>query len=326
MDKKYIIDIKKNNNSNDFILNVSNIGKLKSLDLDINNCLINYKKALNKDDLGKASEILSVLKELTEYGDKRFSDGRILFKIKEITLLYKNIDTKNVIDSMNILLKIKSFFRFLNSQITFEYNDENTNLIEKIKIIRDSIKIKELIDTSLYKNYNPSIRDLEIVLQFKENFNTNKEDIYLEEFYNFFYEKINKEIRTLNIITSKYKINKYKNIFSDKYNNNFYESEEFKNLLTRNTTDTYKDFSILADKYYLIYQYNNATIDKEKNSILARLLLGNLINVPKIYRGIIIENIIKGKKQYVEIDSLYDDINRNLEIIKEEKRLNAIVI
>ena len=40
-----------------------------------------YKKALNKCDLEEASEILLVLKELTEYGDKRFSDATILFKI-----------------------------------------------------------------------------------------------------------------------------------------------------------------------------------------------------------------------------------------------------
>ena len=95
MDKKYVIDIRENNDSNDFVINIGDICNLNALDLDINSCLANYKKALNKCDLEEASEILLVLKELTEYGDRRFSDATILFKIKEIILFYKNMDCKN---------------------------------------------------------------------------------------------------------------------------------------------------------------------------------------------------------------------------------------
>lgn len=321
MDKKYVIDIRENNYSNDFVINIGDICNLNSLDLDINSCLVNYKKALNKCDLEKASEILLVLKKLTEYGDKRFSDATILFKIKEILLFYKNMDCKNIIDSMNILLKIRGFFNFLSSQITFKYDDENTPLIEEIKAIRDNVKIEELLDKNLYQNYNPSIEDLEVIERFLKNFNYKNYE-FLDDIYVFFEEKINRKIKNLN----KCKFEDIKNIFKDKYDNNFYESSEFKSLLNENIISNYKEFSLLADRYYLIYRYNSLESYKEKRDILLNLLIGNLINVPKIYRGIIIENILENEKKYYEMNDFYDDVNKILEFIKKQNRLNAIII
>ena len=321
MDKKYVIDIRENNDSNDFVINIGDIYNLNSLDLDINSCLINYKKALNKCDLEKASEILLILKELTEYGDKRFSDATILFKIKEILLFYKNMDCKNIIDSMNILLKIRGFFNFLSSQITFEYDDENTPLIEEIKAIRDNVKIEELLDKNLYQNYNPSIEDLEVIERFLKNFNYKNYE-FLDNIYVFFEEKINRKIKNLN----KCKFEDIKNIFKDKYDNNFYESSEFKSLLNKNIIGDYKEFSLLVDKYYLIYRYNSLESYKEKRDILLKLLIGNLINVPKIYRDIIIENILENEKKYCEMNDFYDDVNKILEFIRKQNRLNAIII
>ena len=321
MDKKYVIDIRENNYSNDFVINIGDICNLNSLDLDINSCLVNYKKALNKCDLEKASEILLVLKKLTEYGDKRFSDATILFKIKEILLFYKNMDCKNIIDSMNNLLKIRGFFNFLSSQITFKYDDENTPLIEEIKAIRDNVKIEELLDKNLYQNYNPSIEDLEVIERFLKNFNYKNYE-FLDDIYVFFEEKINRKIKNLN----KCKFEDIKNIFKDKYDNNFYESSEFKSLLDENIISNYKEFSLLADRYYLIYRYNSLESYKEKRDILLNLLIGNLINVPKIYRGIIIENILENEKKYYEMNDFYDDVNKILEFIKKQNRLNAIII
>lgn len=321
MDKKYVIDIRENNDSNDFVINIGDICNLNALDLDINSCLVNYKKALNKCDLEEASEILLILKELTEYGDKRFSDATILFKIKEILLFYKNMDCKNIIDSMNILLKIRGFFNFLSSQITFEYDDENTPLIEEIKAIRDNVKIEELLDKNLYQNYNPSIEDLEVIERFLKNFNYKNYE-FLDDIYVFFEEKINRKIKNLN----KCKFEDIKNIFKDKYDNNFYESSEFKSLLDENIISNYKEFSLLADRYYLIYRYNSLESYKEKRDILLNLLIGNLINVPKIYRGIIIENILENEKKYYEMNDFYEDVNKILEFIKKQNRLNAIII
>ena len=321
MDKKYVIDIRENNDSNDFVINIGDICNLNALDLDINSCLINYKKALNKCDLEEASEILLILKELTEYGDKRFSDATILFKIKEIILFYKNMDCKNIIDSMNILLKIRGFFNFLSSQITFEYDDENTPLIEEIKAIRDNVKIEELLDKNLYQNYNPSIEDLEVIERFLKNFNYKNYE-FLDDIYVFFEEKINGKIKNLN----KCKFKDIKNIFKDKYDNDFYESSEFKSLLNKNIINNYKEFSLLVDRYYLIYRYNSLESYKEKRDILLKLLIGNLINVPKIYRDIIIENILENEKKYYEMNDFYDDVNKILEFIKKQNRLNAIII
>ena len=321
MDKKYVIDIRENNDSNDFVINIGDICNLNSLDLDINSCLANYKKALNKCDLEEASEILLILKELTEYGDKRFSDATILFKIKEIILFYKNMDCKNIIDSMNILLKIRGFFNFLSSQITFEYDDENTPLIEEIKAIRDNVKIEELLDKNLYQNYNPSIEDLEVIERFLKNFNYKNYE-FLDDIYVFFEEKINGKIKNLN----KCKFKDIKNIFKDKYDNDFYESSEFKSLLNKNIINNYKEFSLLVDKYYLIYRYNSLESYKEKRDILLKLLIGNLINVPKIYRDIIIENILENEKKYYEMNDFYDDVNKILEFIRKQNKLNAIII
>lgn len=321
MDKKYVIDIRENNDSNDFVINIGDICNLNTLDLDINSCLANYKKALNKCDLEEASEILLILKELTEYGDKRFSDATILFKIKEIILFYKNMDCKNIIDSMNILLKIRGFFNFLSSQITFEYDDENTPLIEEIKAIRDNVKIEELLDKNLYQNYNPSIEDLEVIERFLKDFNYKNYE-FLDDIYVFFEEKINGKIKNLN----KCKFKDIKNIFKDKYDNDFYESSEFKSLLNKNIINNYKEFSLLVDKYYLIYRYNSLESYKEKRDILLKLLIGNLINVPKIYRDIIIENILENEKKYYEMNDFYDDVNKILEFIRKQNRLNAIII
>lgn len=321
MDKKYVIDIRENNDSNDFVINIGDIYNLNSLDLDINSCLANYKKALNKCDLEKSSEILLVLKELTGYGDKRFSDATILFKIKEIILFYKNMNCKNITDYMNILLKIRGFFNFLSSQITFEYDDENTPLIEEIKAIRDNVKIEELLDKNLYQNYNPSIEDLEVIERFLKNFNYKNYE-FLDDIYVFFEEKINRKIKNLN----KCKFEDIKNIFKDKYDNNFYESSEFKSLLDENIISNYKEFSLLVDKYYLIYRYNSLESYKEKRDILLKLLIGNLINVPKIYRDIIIENILENEKKYYEMNDFYDDVNKILEFIRKQNRLNAIII
>lgn len=321
MDKKYVIDIRENNDSNDFVIKIGDICNLNTLDLDINSCLANYKKTLNKCDLEEASEILLVLKELTEYGDKRFSDATILFKIKEIILFYKNMDCKNIMDSMNILLKIRGFFNFLSSQITFEYDDENTPLIEEIKAIRDNVKIEELLDKNLYQNYNPSIEDLEVIERFLKNFNYKNYE-FLDDIYVFFEEKINGKIKNLN----KCKFKDIKNIFKDKYDNDFYESSEFKSLLNKNIINNYKEFSLLVDRYYLIYRYNSLESYKEKRDILLKLLIGNLINVPKIYRDIIIENILENEKKYYEMNDFYDDVNKILEFIKKQNRLNAIII
>lgn len=321
MDKKYVIDIRENNDSNDFVINIGDICNLNTLDLDINSCLANYKKALNKCDLEEASEILLVLKELTEYGDKTFSDATILFKIKEIILFYKNMDCKNIIDSMNILLKIRGFFNFLSSQITFEYDDENTPLIEEIKAIRDNVKIEELLERNLYQNYNPSIEDLEVIERFLKDFNYKNYE-FLDDIYVFFEEKINGKIKNLN----KCKFKDIKNIFKDKYDNDFYESSEFKSLLNKNIIGDYKEFSLLVDKYYLIYRYNSLESYKEKRDILLKLLIGNLINVPKIYRDIIIENILENEKKYYEMNDFYDDVNKILEFIRKQNRLNAIII
>ena len=321
MDKKYVIDIRENNDSNDFVINIGDICNLNTLDLDINSCLANYKKALNKCDLEEASEILLILKELTEYGDKTFSDATILFKIKEIILFYKNMDCKNIIDSMNILLKIRGFFNFLSSQITFEYDDENTPLIEEIKAIRDNVKIEELLDKNLYQNYNPSIEDLEVIERFLKDFNYKNYE-FLDDIYVFFEEKINRKIKNLN----KCKFEDIKNIFKDKYDNNFYESSEFKSLLNKNIIGDYKEFSLLVDKYDLIYRYNSLESYKEKRDILLKLLIGNLINVPKIYRDIIIENILENEKKYYEMNDFYDDVNKILEFIRKQNRLNAIII
>lgn len=321
MDKKYVIDIRENNDSNDFVINIGDICNLNTLDLDINSCLANYKKALNKCDLEEASEILLILKELTEYGDKRFSDATILFKIKEIILFYKNMDCKNIIDSMNILLKIRGFFNFLSSQITFEYDDENTPLIEEIKAIRDNVKIEELLDKNLYQNYNPSIEDLEVIERFLKDFNYKNYE-FLDDIYVFLKEKINRKIKNLN----KCEFEDIKNIFKDKYDNDFYESSEFKSLLNKNIINNYKEFSLLVNKYYLIYRYNSLESYKEKRDILLKLLIGNLINVPKIYRDIIIENILENEKKYYEMNDFYDDVNKILEFIRKQNRLNAIII
>ena len=59
---------------------------------------------------------------------------------------------------------------------------------------------------------------------------------------------------------------------------------------------------------------------------MLNLLIGNLINVPKIYRGIIIENILENEKKYYEMNDFYDDVNKILEFIKKQNRLNAIII
>lgn len=83
MDKKYVIDIRENNDSNDFVINIGDICNLNALDLDINSCLANYKKALNKCDLEEASEILLILKELTEYGDKDLVMQLFYLKLKK---------------------------------------------------------------------------------------------------------------------------------------------------------------------------------------------------------------------------------------------------
>ena len=46
----------------------------------------------------------------------------------------------------------------------------------------------------------------------------------------------------------------------------------------------------------------------------------------KIYRGIIIENILENEKKYYEMNDFYDDVNKILEFIRKQNRLNAIII
>ena len=183
------------------------------------------------------------------------------------------------------------------------------------------MKIEELLDKNLYQNYNPSIEDLEVIERFLKDFNYKNYE-FLDDIYVFFEEKINGKIKNLN----KCKFKDIKNIFKDKYDNDFYESSEFKSLLNKNIINNYKEFSLLVDKYYLIYRYNSLESYKEKRDILLKLLIGNLINVPKIYRGIIIENILENEKKYYEMNDFYDDVNKILEFIRKQNRLNAIII
>lgn len=324
MDKKYIVDIRNRNNYNDFVLDISDINNLNAIDLDINKNIDKCKRALENEELNEAYDFIKVLKNLTEYSDKRFSDINILFKIKEIILDYKRMDKENIVNSMEVLLKVRSFFRFLSGEISFKYDDKNTILIEEVKDIKNNIKIKisDLVDKKLYRNMNILVEEFDIVLQFKKAFEDDEEYCYIKDVYDFFRETIENKIK---IAVSQKSIELYKDILKNKYDESFYKSKEFENLVNKNNINSYEEILVLFDKYYLLYKFNKEISKKEKGYILMKILLSNF-NIPKIYRVFVIENIMENRKSYMCIEDLFNDINKSLRNIRENSCLNAIII
>lgn len=322
MDKTYILDIK-NDNSNNFVLKIGNIKNLKNIDLDVDKSVERCKKALTDNNLSEVHDILDILNQLTEYGDKRFSDLNILYKLREIILFHENMDKKDIIDSMKILLLIKKFFRFLNSQITFRYNDENTHLINKVKEIRENITFKNLLKDNEYRKRNISIVDFETIFEFKKNFINDEEYYFIEEMYEFFKNQIYRQIKRAVLERS---IESYMKILASKYEEGYYRSQEFGNLVKKNNLTNYKNFIETFDNNYLLYKFNTEDSSVNKINILMEILMVNFVNLPNIYRSFVIENIINNKKKHLDISNLFNDVDKNLEQIKRNKSLNAIMI
>lgn len=271
MEKGYVLDIKRND-INDYTLNLDNINEMKEIDLDINSNLKNFEIALNKDNLKEAKNLLEILTKLTEYGDKQVSDANILLKAKEILLFYKEMDKNSIVDSMIISIKIRKFFNFLCSQITFNSNDEKFRIIDKIHEIRNNILIEDLIKQEAYDEI--SLEDLENVVKFKRVFSDEK-FVFVDNVYKSFENKLNNKIKQLD---------NYKNILKNRYKKDFYCSNEYKDLNIKNNIKDYNQLITVFDKCYLLYKFNRSNLIKEKEVILMELLGNNFINLSGIYR------------------------------------------
>lgn len=314
MEKGYVLDIKRND-INDYTLNLDNINEMKEIDLDINSNLKNFEIALNKDNLKEAKNLLEILTKLTEYGDKQVSDANILLKAKEIILFYKEMDKNSIVDSMIISIKIRKFFNFLCSQITFNSNDEKFRIIDKIHEIRNNILIEDLIKQEAYDEI--SLEDLENVVKFKRVFSDEK-FVFVDNVYKSFENKLNNKIKQLD---------NYKNILKNRYKKDFYCSNEYKDLNIKNNIKDYNQLITVFDKCYLLYKFNRSNLIKEKEVILMELLGNNFINLSGIYRYYVIENISDRKEKYTIVGEFINVANKVIENIrKQDDILNAIII
>ena len=232
------------------------------------------------------------------------------------SLNYKDDRLKDVDDMINYFSNEKKRTIGMFEYYMGHTRNENYNLVMENGEYATKQDINKIKDD--YKKYIENSNLWKGILSFKKEYLDENIDIKTLE------QKIAKEVMPQFLKYCGFK--DIKNIFKDKYDNDFYESSEFKSLLNKNIIGDYKEFSLLVDKYYLIYRYNSLESYKEKRDILLKLLIGNLINVSKIYRDIIIENILENEKKYYEMNDFYDDVNKILEFIRKQNRLNAIII
>lgn len=318
MNNKIIIDINENNNDS-FVLNLKNIDSLNSIHLNKEDAIVECEQAIEKRDFKKAKDLLELSIKLSSYGDNSIDELKDKFYGYKIIYLYDYRNNTSIEFYLSILLEINKFFSIIHSQINLELNEELNYIINKLSDIRKEIDIKNVIQYNIenIKDNNVSIKGLEYIEKYREENNSTELKESLDRFYKTYELEIDNEIKNICKLPLLEQLSKIKQILKEVYDNSFFETQEFANLILRTRNNGYENYKTLLDlinKEYLVYRFNNEKNLEKKKYLLYSELLSNYVELPIIYKEYVIEKLVEMKNKYIDFEKLSNTIN---DIIKE---------
>lgn len=318
MKNKIIIDINENNNDS-FVLNLKNIDSLNSIHLNKEDAMAECEEAIEEKDFEKAKDLLELSIKLSSYGDNDINQLKDKFYGYKIIYLYNYKNDKSIEFYLSLLLEINKFFSIIHSQISLELNEELNSIINKISDIKKEIDVKNLIEYSIenIKDINVNVQTLEYIDGYKEESNNNELKQSLDRLYRVYELEIDNTIKNICKLPLLDEISKIKQILKNIYDNSFFETEEFANLILRTRNDGYENYKTLIDlinKEYLVYRFNNEKNLEKKKYLLYSDLLSNYVELPIIYKEYVIEKLVEMNSKYRNFEKLSNTIN---DIIKD---------
>lgn len=318
MNNKIIIDINENNNDS-FVLNLKNIDSLNSIHLNKEDAIVECEQAIEKRDFKKAKDLLELSIKLSSYGDNSIDELKDKFYGYKIIYLYDYRNNTSIEFYLSILLEINKFFSIIHSQINLELNEELNYIINKLSDIRKEIDIKNVIQYNIenIKDNDVSIKGLEYIERYREENNSTELKESLDRFYKTYELEIDNEIKNICKLPLLEQLSKIKQILKEVYDNSFFETQEFANLILRTRNNGYENYKTLLDlinKEYLVYRFNNEKNLEKKKYLLYSELLSNYVELPIIYKEYVIEKLVEMKNKYIDFEKLSNTIN---DIIKE---------
>lgn len=318
MNNKIIIDINENNNDS-FVLNLKNIDSLNSIHLNKEDAIVECEQAIEKRDFKKAKDLLELSIKLSSYGDNSIDELKDKFYGYKIIYLYDYRNNTSIEFYLSILLEINKFFSIIHSQINLELNEELNYIINKLSDIIKEIDIKNVIQYNIenIKDNDVSIKGLEYIERYREENNSTELKESLDRFYKTYELEIDNEIKNICKLPLLEQLSKIKQILKEVYDNSFFETQEFANLILRTRNNGYENYKTLLDlinKEYLVYRFNNEKNLEKKKYLLYSELLSNYVELPIIYKEYVIEKLVEMKNKYIDFEKLSNTIN---DIIKE---------
>lgn len=330
MKNKIIIDINENNNDS-FVLNLKNIDSLNSIHLNKEDAIVECEEAIEKKDFEKAKDLLELTIKLSSYGDNDVNQLKDKFYGYRIIYLYDYKNDKSIEFYLSLLLEINKFFSIIHSQIDLEINEEINSIINKITNIKKEIDIKNLIEYSIknIKGINVTLKILEYIDKYREESNSNELKESLDKLYRYYELEIDNEIKRICKLPLLEEILSIKQILKNIYDDSFFETEEFANLILRTRNDGYENYKALIDlinKEYLVYRFNSEKSLEKRKYLLYSDLLSNYIELPIIYKEYVIEKLVEMNSKYRNFEKLNNTIDDIIRDISKDQPIKFIPV
>lgn len=330
MKNKIIIDINENNNDS-FVLNLKNIDSLNSIHLNKEDAIVECEEAIEKKDFEKAKDLLELTIKLSSYGDNDVNQLKDKFYGYKIIHLYDYKNDKSIEFYLSLLLEINKFFSIIHSQIDLEINEELNSIINKITDIKKEIDIKNLIEYSIknIKGINVTLKILEYIDKYREESNSNELKESLDKLYRYYELEIDNEIKRICKLPLLEEILSIKQILKNIYDDSFFETEEFANLILRTRNDGYENYKALIDlinKEYLVYRFNSEKSLEKRKYLLYSDLLSNYIELPIIYKEYVIEKLVEMNSKYRNFEKLNNTIDDIIRDISKDQPIKFIPV
>ncbi|MDI9216994.1 hypothetical protein [Clostridium tertium] len=257
--------------------------------------------------------------------EKNKNSKSLILKVEDIKHIKNNVDL-----SLNMLIQ-----RLIDCIKECNFQEGREHYIIAKRLYNNNPKINSLgfiLESKNLKLKYESSDDYYIKYLLKEELNklinsiTYLGEIEDSEEYNLAYNEVlnlrnkvdieeisydlNKRVKEIN--NSENKKNKIliKEIFKDKYEDNFYNSAEFTyNIIENNIYKNIEDFNELQkvlDKIYLLYKFNLEKDINKKVEILYDMSINEFMNIEYVYKGYVVRTL--EKNNYKTIDELREDI------------------
>ncbi|MBU3209368.1 hypothetical protein KPL28_06930 [Clostridium algidicarnis] len=324
MNNRYILEKQMMHNDDSFVLDLSNIKFIKDINLDLDNNLLQCNKAIESFEFNKAMDYLKVLESISEYGNKEVDKVRNKMNFEMIRFLYSNVEGKDISFYVDILLKIKTFFNLLYSQHNLEMNEELEKMVSDLKDIEKEVStnICDIITLS-FKSEVGAIKKITSVNILIDGIGNIENKLEIEELNKNYENKINNIISTM----EKSKLGEIRSLLINTYEEDFLNSKEFIEVITNIDyikLESYYDLLQLANKSYLIYNFNKSYTFREKMSLLYNNNLSEFLELPVLYKEHIVEEILEKSEDISSVEKFFSTFNNRTNEKKQQMNKNSI--